>query len=1040
MVACNYVTDSHVWLHLKIGKLIAQQSAPVTTDIFSYTQPGQSWFNVPWLFQWGHAVLYDFVYGLVPVDAIDPTANRAKAEQIAIGSLVVFDALIRFLTGWLLLKYRHRGPGLWWSAVCMTLALGVVYHPIVGILMGGIAGPSFVAPATWGLFLMAIELLILFKAFFQGKPFGLWFLAPLFALWVNVDESFLYGLVILATSTIGYLMDRSRLDLLLEHPDPNDELEPDVAVEKSAAARRPAGPAFAVAILVACALACLANPSTWHAFVVAATPLSHALQARGNIVPVNELGFFASALRDQLGLDWYPLAGYFLGVVALGLCSFLFNVRRFSWARFLPFAAMAAIWATVMHASAAFALVFAWTMSPNGQEWYQDRFGARGRLGGRWTFWSTGGRLVTLTLLFLLMSKDITGWGNSSPDIQFGLGFHPDSFTLEAADFLDQHNEIKGNLLNTSMHQGDLLIWKTGGKRKTFVDGRAHLFPLDLLEQWRQTRKALSEDDVQGWKPLLDKYEISAVMVEPNDAPLTYANLVKSPNWVPFYDDGRITMFGRSDAPATDLAFFNANKLDPNLRAYRTDHPIAGAERPPNPTTWIDTVFQNRTSSRPQSRTESARRWLEGQASETVATGAASATGQPSFPTPARCILAIQEARTALARSPDDWIAYRRLKDAYRFLMVQENAILAGVPLTPANSDRMMRLEVRAELLMNRMQQRVTSLNFAIQTTPPPATSAERVELSGLNLELSQLYFQLGARDLARDRLKSVLDNAQPGDHSKEMIASIQQQFAQLDKAVKDIDERISDFEIERSAGPIDKSSMALNQGNTGRAIAELAEAERNLDSTAIVKPRLVDLYCNTGQPEKALELLATGALEDPNLGAEPGSGAFRQGRVYFLLGNYLSAATLWKERAIPRTRSDRSGKLLASATALTRGEALQTANAFLALPASLRQQATWLYDLAMCQLEAGMPSDAAESFSKALTLAPDLAVRRLAEYYLEKLGKPVPPPAKQPSIPATTTGTAPDRSNRDILSAPPIGSPTGTKPAVETKAAAPKQ
>ena len=133
----------------------------------------------------------------------------------------------------------------------------------------------------------------------------------------------------------------------------------------------------------------------------------------------------------------------------------------------------------------------------------------------RWTFWSTGGRLVTLTLIFLMMSKEITGWGNTSPDIQFGLGYHADSFTMEAADFLDRHNEIKGNLLNTSMHQGDILIWKTGTKRKTYVDGRSHLFPLGLLEEWHQTRKALSDDDKAVWKPLLDKYEISAVMVEP---------------------------------------------------------------------------------------------------------------------------------------------------------------------------------------------------------------------------------------------------------------------------------------------------------------------------------------------------------------------------------------------------------------------------------------------------------------------------------------------------------------------------------------------
>ena len=197
-------------------------------------------------------------------------------------------------------------------------------------------------------------------------------------------------------------------------------------------------------------------------------------------------------------------------------------MRRFSWARFLPFAVMAALWGVMMHENAVFALVLAWVVAPNGQEWYQDRFGTQGRMGRRWTVWSTGGRMVTLALIFLIMSKDITGWGNSSPDIQFGLGFHPDSFTLEAADFLDRHNEIKGNILNTSTHQGDLLIWKSAPKRKTYVDGRSRLFPQELLEEWHKTRKALSEDDVAGWKPLLDKYEISAVMIEPADAPITY--------------------------------------------------------------------------------------------------------------------------------------------------------------------------------------------------------------------------------------------------------------------------------------------------------------------------------------------------------------------------------------------------------------------------------------------------------------------------------------------------------------------------------------
>ena len=213
--------------------------------------------------------------------------------------------------------------------------------------------------------------------------------------------------------------------------------------------------------------------------------------------------------------------------------------------------------------------------------------------------------------------------------------------------------------------------------------------------------------------------------------------------------------------------------------------------------------------------------------------------------------------------------------------------MLSGVPINYDNAERIMRLEPKIELLMNRIQQRATALNYAILTTPPPRNSPDRVELGALNIELSQLYFQIGARDLARDRIKAVVEGSEPGDYSKEMMAQLQQQFSQIDKAVKEVDEKIADYEIEHSAGPVDRSTVALNQGNTSRAIDLLAEAERNLVSTAVVKPRLVDLYCNTGQPEKAYELLATGALEDPNLGVEPGSGVPARPRV--LLAGQLS-------------------------------------------------------------------------------------------------------------------------------------------------------
>jgi tetratricopeptide (TPR) repeat protein len=1002
VASCNYVTDSHLWLNLKAGQLINEQMAPITTDIFSYTESGKPWFNVPWLFQWGHAALYKLVYGLVPVNPTDPTANRANADQIAIGTLVVLGALARLLTAWVLLKIRHRGPGLWWSALCVALALGAVYHPLFGIMAGGVAGAGSPAPTTWGQLLLALELLILFRAFCLGWSRSLWLLIPIFALWANLDEGFLTGLLILAAAALGHALDGGQTTTIAfdDQIDPGEE-----GAKAKALPARPVGVTAVFMVAALCAGACFLNPLTYKAFLSALGPYLSLFQPAGHITTVDNLSFFGPGIRQQAGEYWYLFPVYFLVVVALGLGSFLLNVGRFAWSRFLPFALMALIWGTFIRTNSQFGIVLASVLALNGQEWYLDRFSAQGRLGTGWRVWSTGGRLVTLTLIFLLVSKDITGWGNSVPDIQFGLGYHPDDFAFEAADFLENNRGIKGNILNTSLAQGDVLIWKTAPGRKTFVDGRPRFFPQELLEEWNQIRKAISEDDVATWKPLLDKHEISAVMIEPGAAPRTLQRLMQSPNWFPFYDDGRIVMFGRADAPASDLAAFKANRLEPDHRAYFTAHPVPAAERPPNQTSMLDEIFQNRTSARPQSRTESARRWLEGVPSDDTA------PALENLPEPSRCLLAIQEARTALAKSPDDWIAYRRLKDAYRYLMMQEAAMLAGIPITPANRARIRSLQSNLDLVMSRFRQRVTALNYAIQTTPPPQTALDRAQLQGLNLELFQLYMNANARDLARDRLQSVLESSQPEDFVPERRAEMQQALTSLNQQIHQIEDNLENLAIERQAGPIEQAAYALNQGATGWAINQLADAERSSVSPAVVKPQLIDLYCNTGQPDKAMDLLSVGAVDDPNLGSQPGVAAMRQGMVYFLLGNYLSASTLWIERAIPKVRFDRSNRVILAAQGLTRGEAISATNIFTSMPGTLTQQAQWEYDVAMCQLEAGAPEESAKHFTQALTLAPELPTRPIAAYYLEKMKKPVPPAPKRPSDaakPASPTPSAP--------------------------------
>jgi tetratricopeptide (TPR) repeat protein len=715
------------------------------------------------------------------------------------------------------------------------------------------------------------------------------------------------------------------------------------------------------------------------------------------------------------------------------VASFFMNIKRFSWVRFLPFAVMSVIWGTFMYANPMFAVVFAAVVGPNGQEWYHDRFGRDGRLGGMWTFWSTGGRLVTLAIVFLLVGLDITGWKNTLHEVQFGLGYNPDDFTFEAAEFLANNKEIQGRILNTSMAQGDALIWKGAPRLQTYVDSRPRFFPIEMLLQLDETRTALIDDDVEKWKPLLDKYQISAVMIEVGlgQSPATYRRLIQSPNWVPFYDDGRIVMFGRADAPNPDLAFFKANRLDPDLQAYRMTRPVPNNERPPNATSMIDYIFQTRTLSRLHSRTQSARRWLNG----AFAIDPTATTNTPPIPDPARCLLSIREARTALAKSPDDWVAYRILNDAYRNLMMQEAAVMAGIPLTPENANRIRSAPPRLENLMNRFQQRVTALNFAIQTTPPPDSPESRQDLLGLNIDLFQLYLGANFLDLARDRLQLVVDTSQPDDFAPEVRAQFRKQLDELDQHMKLVEDSLVELETERQAGPVEQAAFAASRGAAGRAIALLADAERNNLSPAAVKPRLIDLYCGTGQPDKAIDLL-TAAIDDPNLGSEPGSGASRQGRVYFLLGNYLSAASLWRERAIPRVRIDRSSRALEAARALFRGESVLATDVFLTVPGTLSKQASWEFDLAMCELEAGLPASAGDHFTNALTWAPDLTLRPIAAYYLEKIGKPIPEPSKSGApaattpAPSTATTPAPTPPQVKTNGTTPPATPEATKPA----------
>src|SRR5262249_5748997 len=144
------------------------------------------------------------------------------AEQIGVGVLIALNALARLLTAYILMKIRRPGPGLWWTAVCVTLALGAMMGPF-GVILGGLAGPGFVGPSTWGLLLLAAEMLLLHRAYNEGRRGPLYGLVPLFLLWANVDETFFLGLLILAAAVIGRILDGPIAESLIQPVEPAEE-------------------------------------------------------------------------------------------------------------------------------------------------------------------------------------------------------------------------------------------------------------------------------------------------------------------------------------------------------------------------------------------------------------------------------------------------------------------------------------------------------------------------------------------------------------------------------------------------------------------------------------------------------------------------------------------------------------------------------------------------------------------------------------------------------------------------------------------------
>ena len=150
-------------------------------------------------------------------------------------------------------------------------------------------------------------------------------------------------------------------------------------------------------------------------------------------------------------------------------------------------------------------------------------------------------------------------------------------------------------------------------------------------------------------------------------------------------------MFGRADAPASDLAFFKANRLDPD--SGRIARRIRWSMRTPAQPDLLDRRHVPESHLQPVAVSQRIGASLAGGAERD---GFDFGSDQCPIPEPARCLLAIQEARTALCSQPRRLDRVPQAQGRLSLLMLQESAMLAGIPITPENRDRIASVLSRA--------------------------------------------------------------------------------------------------------------------------------------------------------------------------------------------------------------------------------------------------------------------------------------------------------------------------------------------------------
>ncbi len=450
--------EPDIWWHLRSAQELLQTHNFVPADTYSFTAAGTLRPNYEWL--------SELVY-------------FAAFRSMGLGGILAlyFSVLVLTFAG----VYRLGCNA---GADCKNAALAT----LIGIFLGVVS----IGPRTllFGWLCMVGLLLALDRCRRTGR--GLWLLPPLFALWINLHPSWVFGFAVLALTIVAGLV--------------HGEWGFVVARQWSKAQLT-----RLVLALVASGVALLLNPLGYKLVLY---PFDFLFRQQSNVQYISE----------WQSLDFSSGNGKFAMLVILGLIAVSVFSRK-EWRLDEVLLTTFALSAALLHERFLF---FAGLVLPSVLGQRLALFPPYDREIDK-PFLNGGIMLAVLIVMIMLFPSNTA----LQRDVD-------QEYPAAALQFIQQQ-QLPGNMFNQYLW-GGFIEWYAP-QLKTFVDGRADIFVYNgVLDDHRKVTSLESPLEI------LDKYHIRYALLQ-RERPLTYL-LSHSPGWRPVYEDNVAVIFQRDGSAA----------------------------------------------------------------------------------------------------------------------------------------------------------------------------------------------------------------------------------------------------------------------------------------------------------------------------------------------------------------------------------------------------------------------------------------------------------------------------------------------------------